>query len=32
LARVVTALLSNPQPHIGKIYHLTGPQPEHLHF
>jgi hypothetical protein len=29
---VVAALLSNPQPHIGKIYHLTGPQPENMHF
>ena len=32
VARVVVALLSNPQPHIGKIYHLTGPQSENLHF
>ena len=32
VARVVAALLSNPQPHIGKIYHLTGPQSENLHF
>jgi len=23
---VVAALLANPQPHIGKIYELTGPQ------
>ena len=22
----------NPQPHIGKIYHLTGPQSENMHF
>src|SRR5262249_61864446 len=26
------ALLSNPQPHIGKVYHLTGPQSESMHF
>jgi len=32
LARVVAALLANPQPHIGKIYHLTGPQSENMHF
>src|SRR5262249_29418356 len=25
VARVIAALLVNPQPHIGKIYHLTGP-------
>jgi uncharacterized protein YbjT (DUF2867 family) len=28
VARSITALLANPQPHIGKIYHLTGPQSE----
>jgi len=27
VARVVAALLVNPQPHIGKIYELTGPSP-----
>lgn len=32
VARVVVALLINPQPHIGKIYHLTGPQSENMHF
>src|SRR4029078_5254741 len=26
------ALLANPQPHIGKIYQLTGPQSESMHF
>ena len=31
-ARVVATLLENPQPHIGKIYHLTGPQSENMHF
>jgi uncharacterized protein YbjT (DUF2867 family) len=29
---VVAALLANPQPHTGKIYHLTGPQSENMHF
>jgi uncharacterized protein YbjT (DUF2867 family) len=32
VARVVAALLVNPQPHIGKTYHLTGPQSENMHF
>src|SRR6266542_2946423 len=32
VARVVAALLVNPQSHIGKIYHLTGPQSENMHF
>jgi uncharacterized protein YbjT (DUF2867 family) len=32
VARVVAALLADPQPHIGKIYHLTGPQSENMHF
>src|SRR5215471_5944495 len=32
VARVIAALLANPQPHIGKIYHLTGPQSENMHF
>lgn len=32
VARVVAALLSDPQPHIGKIYNLTGPQSENMHF
>jgi len=32
VALVVTALLENPQPHVGKIYHLTGPQSENMHF
>jgi len=31
-ARVVATLLENPQSHIGKIYHLTGPQSENIHF
>ena len=31
VARVVATLLANPQPHIGKIYHLTGPQSENMH-
>jgi len=32
VARVIAALLANPQPHIGKIYHLTGPQSESMDF
>jgi uncharacterized protein YbjT (DUF2867 family) len=32
VARVVAALLESPQPHIGKIYHLTGPQSENMEF
>ena len=32
VARVIAALLSNPGPNIGKIYHLTGPQSENMHF
>ena len=32
VARVVAALLANPQPHICQIYHLTGPQSENMHF
>ena len=32
VARVITRLLADPQPHIGKIYHLTGPQAENMHF
>src|ERR1043165_3294115 len=32
VARVLAALLVDPQPHIGKIYHLTGPQSENMHF
>jgi uncharacterized protein YbjT (DUF2867 family) len=32
VARVVATLLENPEPHIGKIYHLTGPQSENMHF
>ncbi|MEW9585749.1 NAD(P)H-binding protein [Paraburkholderia sp. DGU8] len=32
VARVVAALLADPQPHIGKTYHLTGPQSENMQF
>jgi uncharacterized protein YbjT (DUF2867 family) len=32
VARAIAALLVNPQPHIGKTYHLTGPQSENMHF
>src|SRR3954463_9751265 len=30
VARVIAALLANPQAHIGNIYHLTGPQSESM--
>ena len=32
VARVVVTLLENPRPHVGKIYHLTGPQSENMDF
>ncbi len=32
VARVIASLLADPQPHVGKIYHLTGPQSENMHF
>ena len=32
VARTVVALLVNPQPHIGRTYHLTGPRSEDMHF
>jgi uncharacterized protein YbjT (DUF2867 family) len=32
VARVLAALLAKPEPHIGKTYHLTGPQSENMHF
>jgi uncharacterized protein YbjT (DUF2867 family) len=32
VARVIAALLANSQPHIGNIYHLTGPQSENMDF
>jgi uncharacterized protein YbjT (DUF2867 family) len=32
VARVVAMLLVNPQPHLGKIYELTGPQSESMNF
>ena len=32
VARVVATLLEQPQPHVGRIYHLTGPQSENMHF
>jgi uncharacterized protein YbjT (DUF2867 family) len=32
VARLVATLLANPWSHIGKIYHLTGPQSENMHF
>jgi uncharacterized protein YbjT (DUF2867 family) len=32
VARVVAVLLADPRPHIGRVYHLTGPQSEDMHF
>jgi len=32
VARVIATLLVDPQPHIGKIYHLTGPHSENMDF
>src|SRR5690242_10505754 len=32
VALAISVLLVNPQPHIGKIYHLTGPESENMHF
>jgi len=32
VARVVATVLENPQSHIGKVYELTGPQSENMHF
>jgi len=32
VARVIAALLANPHSHIGKIYQLTGPRSENMHF
>jgi uncharacterized protein YbjT (DUF2867 family) len=32
VARVVAALLTHPQPHVGNIYSLTGPQSENMYF
>jgi uncharacterized protein YbjT (DUF2867 family) len=32
VARSVAAILADPAPHLGKIYDLTGPQSEDLHF
>jgi uncharacterized protein YbjT (DUF2867 family) len=32
VSRALAAILVNPQPHIGKTYHLTGPQSEDMHF
>jgi uncharacterized protein YbjT (DUF2867 family) len=32
VARSIVAVLEDPKPHIGKTYHLTGPQSESMHF
>ena len=31
VARVIASLAANPQPHIGKTYHLTGPESQSMH-
>ena len=31
VARAVASLLTDPPPHIGKTYHLTGPRSENMH-
>ena len=32
VSRVIAALAANPLPHIGKTYHLTGPESQNMHF
>ena len=32
VARAIAALLADPAPHIGRIYHLTGPRSENMRF
>jgi uncharacterized protein YbjT (DUF2867 family) len=32
VARVILALLADPQPHVGKVYNLTGPKSETMEF
>lgn len=32
VACVIAAVLADPQPHIGRIYNLTGPASENMHF
>jgi uncharacterized protein YbjT (DUF2867 family) len=32
VARVVAMLLVDPEPHLGRMYHLTGPQSENMQF
>src|SRR5213593_284904 len=31
VARVVATVLANPEPHLGRTYHLTGPRSENMH-
>ena len=31
VARVVAALLADPQAHVGRIYELTGPRSQDMH-
>ena len=32
VSRVIASLAANPQPHIGKTYHLTGPESQSMYF
>lgn len=32
VARGVAVVVADPRPHLGKVYHLTGPQSEDMHF
>ena len=32
VARAIAAILADPQPHIGRTYHLTGPQSKSMNF
>jgi uncharacterized protein YbjT (DUF2867 family) len=32
VARVIATILADPLPHIGRVYHLTGPQSENMYF
>src|SRR3954463_12146291 len=32
VARVIATILADPLPHIGRVYHLTGPQSENMDF
>jgi uncharacterized protein YbjT (DUF2867 family) len=32
VARAIAALLADPRPHVGKTYHLTGPESQDMHY